>query len=94
MIGYLLFVIACVTAESETCTGGCKDILQGYLTGQASSVLGTYQIEVLKREFKSFTGLIEKSMNTLNEKSSMTLDFKVKLTNSNRIYSMTSLLKS
>ena len=68
MIGYLLFVIACVTAESETCTGGCKDILQGYLTGQASSVLGTYQIEVLKREFKSFTGLIQQSMNTFKRK--------------------------
>ena len=68
MIGYLLFVTIFVTVRTETCTGSCKDMLQGYLTGQASSALATYQIEALKREFKSFTGLIEESMNTFKQK--------------------------
>ena len=68
MIGYLLFVTIFVTVRTETCTGSCKDMLQGYLTGQASSALATYQIEALKREFKSFTGIIEESMNTFKEK--------------------------
>ena len=45
-----------------------KDILQGYLNGQLSSVLGSYQIEALKREFKSFTGLIEKNIEELKDK--------------------------
>ncbi|XP_078331169.1 uncharacterized protein LOC111103549 [Crassostrea virginica] len=68
MIGYLLFVTIFVTVRTETCTGSCKDMLQGFLTGQASSALATYQIEALKREFKSFTGLIEESMNTFKVK--------------------------
>nr|XP_022292593.1 short-chain collagen C4-like [Crassostrea virginica] len=68
MIGYLLFVTIFVTVRTETCTGSCKDMLQGFLTGQASSALATYQIEALKREFKSFTGLIEESMNTFKQK--------------------------
>ena len=42
-------------------------MLQGYLTGQLSSALGTYQVEALRREFKSFTDIMEKSMKTLKE---------------------------
>ena len=49
-------------------TGSCKDMLQGYLTGQLSSALGTYQVEALRREFKSFTDEIEKSMKLFKDK--------------------------
>ncbi|XP_078330425.1 uncharacterized protein LOC111103477 [Crassostrea virginica] len=45
-----------------------KDLLQGYLTGQLSSALGSYQVEALKREFKSFTGLMEKKFEEFKEK--------------------------
>ena len=68
MIGYVFFVTIFVAVRTATCTESCKDMLQGYLTGQATSALATYQVEVLKREFKSFTGLIEESMNTFKEK--------------------------
>ncbi|XP_061171854.1 short-chain collagen C4-like [Saccostrea echinata] len=37
-------------------------MLQGYLTGQLSSALGAYQVEALKRQFKSFTETMEQSM--------------------------------
>ena len=49
-------------------TGSCKDMLQGYLTGQLSSALGAYQVEALRREFKSFTDVIEKSMKLFEDK--------------------------
>ena len=45
-----------------------KDMLQGYLTGQLASALGAYQVEALRREFKSFTEVIEKSMKKFKEK--------------------------
>nr|XP_022292474.1 short-chain collagen C4-like [Crassostrea virginica] len=44
-----------------------KEMIQGYLTGQLSSVLGSYQVETLKREFKSFTGLMEKNFQDFKE---------------------------
>ena len=43
-------------------------MIQGYLTGQLSSALGSYQVEALKREFKSFTGLMEKNFQEFKEK--------------------------
>ena len=49
-------------------TGNCKDMLQGYLTGQLSSALGAYQVEALRREFKSFTDVMEKSMKLFKDK--------------------------
>lgn len=54
-------------AQSEENYGSCKNILQGYLTGQMSSALGAYQVEALRREFKSFTDVVEKSMKTFKE---------------------------
>ncbi|XP_022292590.2 uncharacterized protein LOC111103545 [Crassostrea virginica] len=44
-----------------------KDMIQGYLTGQLASALGSYQVEALKREFKSFTGLMEKKFEEFKE---------------------------
>ena len=44
-----------------------KEMIQGYFTGQLSSVLGSYQVETLKREFKSFTGLMEKNFQDFKE---------------------------
>lgn len=54
-------------AQSEENYGSCKNILQGYLTEQMSSALGAYQVEALRREFKSFTDVVEKSMKTFKE---------------------------
>ena len=68
----MLFSLSIVTmfaiAQAEVNTGSCKDMLQGYLTGQLSSALGAYQVEALRREFKSFTDVIEKSMKDFKEK--------------------------
>ena len=68
MISFIFFVAIFVAVRTETNTESCKDLLQGYLTGQISSVQATYQVEALKREFKSFTSLIEESMKTFKEK--------------------------
>ena len=60
-------LIAAALADDVN-TGSCKDMLQGYLTGQLSSALGAYQVEALRREFKSFTDVIEKSMKLFKDK--------------------------
>ena len=67
MLCYSIMILF-VTAQAETSTGSCKDMLQGYLTGQLTSALGAYQVEALRREFKSFTDVIEKSMKVFKEK--------------------------
>ncbi|XP_061178359.1 uncharacterized protein LOC133187000 [Saccostrea echinata] len=64
---YLIIVLLLQTTKGETQTGSCKDMLQGYLTGQLSSALGAYQVDALRREFKSFTDVIEKSMKKFKE---------------------------
>lgn len=46
-------------------------MLQGYLTGQLASASGTYQVEALKREFKSFTEHVEESMKSFKEKTAI-----------------------
>ena len=76
MIGYIILVTIFAGVRTETNTGSCKDMLQGYLTGQLSSALGTYQVEALRREFKSFTDIMEKSMKTLKEE--VQADIKIK----------------
>ncbi|XP_062599822.1 uncharacterized protein LOC134261396 isoform X2 [Saccostrea cucullata] len=58
----IFFVLLVYNVQAENETGNCKDMLQGYLTGQLSSALGAYQVEALKREFKSFTETMEQSM--------------------------------
>ena len=62
MFGILTVMMMFTAAIAEVNTGSCKDMLQGYLTGQLSSALGAYQVEALKREFKSFTDVMENSM--------------------------------
>ncbi|XP_062573100.1 short-chain collagen C4-like [Saccostrea cucullata] len=66
-----LFVLA---SKAETKNESCKDMLQGYLTGQLSSVLGIHQIEALKREFKTFTQMTDQSMKEF--KAQVTSDVK------------------
>ena len=56
-----------IKTRADVNTGSCKDMLQGYLTGQLSSALGAYQVEALRREFKSFTDVMEKSMKVFKE---------------------------
>ena len=62
MLSYFPLLMIFAEIRAETNTGNCKDMLQGYLTGQLSSALGAY-----RREFKSFTGVIEKSIKELKE---------------------------
>lgn len=66
-MGTLMLLLLVALTQAETNTGNCKDMLQGYLTGQLSSTLGAYQVEALRREFKSFTDVIEKSMKEFKE---------------------------
>ncbi|XP_062575548.1 uncharacterized protein LOC134237475 [Saccostrea cucullata] len=62
MAFYVILVFLLHVANGDTQNGSCKDMLQGYLTGQLSSALGVYQVEALRREFKSFTDVMEESM--------------------------------
>lgn len=47
---FLIFLMLSVVVSADTSKESCKDMLQGYLTGQLSSALG-YQVEALRREF-------------------------------------------
>ena len=62
MFSIITVTVFAAALADDVNTGSCKDMLQGYLTGQLSSALGAYQVEALKREFKSFTDVMEKSM--------------------------------
>ena len=62
MIGILITIMMLATTRADVNTGSCKDMLQGYLTGQLSSALGAYQVEALKREFNSFADVMKNSM--------------------------------
>lgn len=64
MIVAVVLVIFVLEVRGETNNGSCKDMLQGYLTGQLSYALRAYQVEALRREFKSFTDQTEKSVKT------------------------------
>ncbi|XP_078329456.1 uncharacterized protein LOC144617616 [Crassostrea virginica] len=68
MIFGIITLMMLTTTRADGNTGSCKDMLQGYLTGQLSSALGAYQVEALRREFKSFTDVIENSMKMFKEK--------------------------
>lgn len=69
MIIALILLIPVIDAAAETNSGSCKEMLQGYLTGQLASALGAYQLEALRREFKSVTDQIEKSLKEIKEKT-------------------------
>lgn len=64
----LLLTLILTAALEETKTESCRDVLQGYLSGQSSCAQGMYQHEALKREFKSFTNVIEQSMAEFKDK--------------------------
>lgn len=68
MIVALILLIPVIKAVDETNSRSCKDMLQGYLTGQLSSALGAYQVEALRREFRSVTDQIEKSVKEIKER--------------------------
>ena len=68
MMFELIAVMMFTIAIADVNTGSCKDMLQRYLTGQLSSSLGAYQVEALRREFKSFTDVMEKSMKMFKDK--------------------------
>uniref|UniRef100_K1RJ29 Short-chain collagen C4 n=1 Tax=Magallana gigas TaxID=29159 RepID=K1RJ29_MAGGI len=56
-----------VVVSADTSKESCKDMLQGYLTGQLSSALG-YQVEALRREFESFSIEVKKALKEVKEK--------------------------
>ena len=64
----LCVILLFSAAGAESTNASCKDMLQGYLTGQLTSALSAYQVDALRREFKSFTDVIEKSMNAFKQK--------------------------
>lgn len=64
---FVILLVFVAALQAETNTGRCKDMLQGYLTGQLSSALGVYQVEALRRKFKSFTDVIQKSLKEFKE---------------------------
>lgn len=66
-MGILILVLLFAATQAETNAGSCKDMLKGYLKGQLSSAQGAYQVEALRRKFKSFTDVIEKSMKEFKE---------------------------
>lgn len=47
---FKIFLVLSVVVSAGSNNGSCKDMLQGYLTGQLSSALGAYQVEALRRE--------------------------------------------
>lgn len=61
MMYLILFLMIFAVVQSEEKAGSCKDMLQGFLT----SVLGGYQVEAMRREFKNVTDIIEKSIKEL-----------------------------
>ncbi|XP_061178462.1 uncharacterized protein LOC133187120 [Saccostrea echinata] len=81
---YLALVLLLHTAQGETHTESCKEILQGYLTGQLSSALGAHQVEVLRREFKSFTDVIETSMKKFKTQVNATIQNELTQVRGNR----------
>lgn len=64
----LLLTHILATVLEGTRTESCRDVLQGYLSGQSSCAQGMYQLEAFKREFKSFTNGIEQSMKEFKDK--------------------------
>lgn len=63
----LIFLMLSVVVSADTSKESCKDMLQGYLTGQLSSALG-YQVEALRREFESFSIEVKKALKEVKEK--------------------------
>lgn len=64
---FLIFLMLSVVVSADTSKESCKDMLQGYLTGQPSSALG-YQVEALRREFESFSIEVKKALKEVKEK--------------------------
>lgn len=67
----ILFIALAGTNDASS-----QVILKGYLTGQLSSDTGSNQVDALRREFKTFTDYIEKSvksMKAFKEKAEGTL---------------------
>lgn len=80
MMAELAFPLLVIIAFAETNEASTKVVLQGYLTGQltgqASTNSGSNQAEAWRREFKTFTDYIEKSiksMKAFKEKAEVTL---------------------
>ena len=64
---YILFLLVISVNPAKINAKSNTETLQCNLTGQLLSTLGTYQ-DAFRREFKYFTNIIEKSMETFKEK--------------------------
>lgn len=75
-MSFIFLLMLLVEAQADITTGSYKELLQSYLSGQLPSTLGACQVEALRREFKSFADVIEKSTDDFKEKTEA--DFKKK----------------
>lgn len=75
-MSFIFLLMLLVEAQADITTGSYKELLQSYLSGQLSSALGACQVEALRREFKRFADVIEKSMDDF--KGETETDFKKK----------------
>lgn len=75
-MSFIFLLMLLVEAQADITTGSYKELLQCYLSGQLSFALGACQAEALRREFKSFADVIEKSMDDFKGKTEA--DFKKK----------------
>lgn len=71
-MSFIFLLMLLVEAQADITTRSYKELLQSYL----SSAIGACQVEALRREFKSFADVIEKSMDDFKEKTEA--DFKKK----------------
>lgn len=64
---FQIFLMFIAVVSAETNHESCKEMLQGYLTGQLSPALGAYQIEALRRKFESFSNDVKKTLKEVKE---------------------------
>ncbi|XP_011447000.3 uncharacterized protein [Magallana gigas] len=83
---FQIFLVFCVVVYAETNKESCKDLLQGYLTGQLSSALGRYQVKALRRDFESFSSDVKKALKEVKEKQVADIKTIQEIQNSSIVY--------
>lgn len=69
----LLFILVQQTGGSKD-AGECKEILQGFLSGQLSSALQMFHVKALRREFKSFKKSLQNTLKEIETKNKLYTD--------------------
>nr|XP_034318265.1 short-chain collagen C4-like [Crassostrea gigas] len=83
---FQILLVFCVVVYVETNKESCKDLLQGYLTGQLSSALGRYQVKALRRDFESFSNDVKKALKEVKEKQVADIKMIQEIQNSSIVY--------